>query len=105
MADVPQQLTLAVGDEASVRLPGLGTAGYVWEDEVTNGSDVIRVEWSRGWPAGAAPRTAGPSAPETMTITGLQPGRAAVRLFQHRRWESGTAPREEHRIDIIVRPA
>lgn len=103
--DVPDHLELAVGDQYVVELPGLGTAGYVWDDDVAGADGVVEVRWTRGFPPGAAPHPVGLSAPEVATIRALRPGTVELRLYQHRRWEPSDRARAEHRLSVSVRPA
>jgi predicted secreted protein len=105
VVDVPDHVELAVGEQYVVELPGLGTAGYVWDDDVTGGGGVVEVRWSRGLPAGTAPQPVGVSAPEAATIRALRPGTAELRLYQHRRWEPPGRARAEHRLSVLVRPS
>jgi len=100
----PARIDLAVGEERSVELPGLGTAGYDWDHQVAGDDGVVDVTWTRGFPPGAPMPRAGVSAPEVATVRGLRPGTARLRLYQHRRWEPPEKARAEHRIEVVVRP-
>jgi predicted secreted protein len=105
MSDVeapPGALSLSVGDNHEIVLPGLGTAGYRWDSEVSGDSDAVSLEWRRGMSAEEARgRPVGASAPERLAITASAPGHATVRLRQARPWESGQ-PRAEHTIEIDI---
>lgn len=103
--DVPDHLELAVGEQHVVELPGLGTAGYVWDDDIVGEDGVVEVRWTRGHPSGAAPQPVGLSAPEVATIRALRPGTVEIRLYQHRRWEPPDRVRAERRLSVSVRPA
>jgi len=106
MADPPDRAELRVGEQVSYELPGLGTAGYVWDEEVEGDDGVVSVSWKRGWPPGEEPlRSAGASAPEVVAIAGLRRGTVVVRLVQHRRWEPPDQAIAEHRITVAVDPA
>lgn len=100
----PDRIELAVGEERSIELPGLGTAGYVWEHEVTGDEGVADVTWIRGFPPGTPMPRAGVSAPEVATVRGLRPGTVVLRLYQHRRWEPPDRARAEHRVEVVVHP-
>jgi len=102
MADIPTRLELAVGQQYTVELPGLGTSGYIWEHEIIGGDDVVDVQWTRGFPPGSPPRPVGVSAPEVATIRAVRPGAAEVRLYQHRRWEPPDRVRAQHRLTVVV---
>ncbi|HET9648738.1 MAG TPA: protease inhibitor I42 family protein [Microlunatus sp.] len=95
-----------MGESQEVKLPGLGTAGYRWMEEIEQAGDVevVTVEWQRGISAEEARgRPIGASAPERLTVTATAPGQAIVHLAQRRPWESGP-PRAEHRITVVVMP-
>jgi predicted secreted protein len=85
-------LDLVVGDEQTIALPGLGTAGYMWQERVIGPPDVIAISWSRGFAPGIEPAAIGVSAPERITIRGVRPGEAQLRLIQVRHWEPDEAP-------------
>lgn len=97
---VPEHLTLQVGQSASVRLPGLGTAGYRWTEHLD--SDAVDASWHRGFDEVDASRAVGVSAPETVTLTGRRPGIATVDLVQARPWESPDAAVHRQRITVTV---
>lgn len=103
MADVPNQLELEVGEQRTIELPGLGTAGYVWEHDVVGDDDVIDVRWSRGFPPDLQPQAVGISAPEAVTISARRAGSVEVRLYQHRRWEPPERVHAEHDLSVVVR--
>jgi hypothetical protein len=98
----PARVELAVGEERAIELPGLGTAGYVWDHEVTGDEGVADVTWTRGFPPGTPMPRAGVSAPEVATVRGRSPGTVTLRLYQHRRWEPPEQARAEHRIEVVV---
>lgn len=103
MAPLPDRVELGVGEQLTLELPGLATAGYVWDDEVAGDDGVVSVGWTRGFPDGA-PAPPGVSAPESVTILGAKPGTAVVRLLQHRRWESPDRVQTEHSVTVVVLP-
>ena len=49
-AAMPNHIELSVGEQYVVELPGLGTAGYVWDCDITGAEDVVDVQWTRGFP-------------------------------------------------------
>ncbi|MGC3995051.1 MAG: protease inhibitor I42 family protein [Propionicimonas sp.] len=99
----PTTLTLAVGEQHELVLPGLGTAGYIWQDAVDGPDGVVAVAWTRGFggDATAAPRPIGASAPERLAITAVAPGHVTLRLAQRRPWEQ-VAPRAQHVVEVEV---
>jgi predicted secreted protein len=94
------EVTLRVGERTTVRLPGLGTAGYDWTFHVTGDAVAVSV--------GPAPREEvdgrppGASADEIAVIEGRHPGRATVTLEQRRSWEDKPEPRDRRVVDVTV---
>lgn len=98
MEQLPDRVDLAVGEEQTVVLPGLGTAGYMWQEQIVGPADVVNVTWQRGFPPGTEPAAVGVSAPERATIHAVGPGEVTLRFVQVRHWERGVAPIHEHRL-------
>jgi predicted secreted protein len=91
---------LRVGDEHSVELEGLMSAGYVWEPELAGHESVVEVTKEEG--EGNGPDLAVGSGPaEIFTIKALKPGTTTVRFAQRRPWESGSEA-DEHIVDLHV---
>ena len=103
MTGVPNRIELAPGDTLSLELPGLGTAGFIWQEVVEGDPGVLEVTWERGFRPGAEPGPVGASAPETATLRAVRPGAATLRLVQRRPWETEGTPRSEHTVDVQVR--
>jgi predicted secreted protein len=103
MPEIPTELELAAGEERSFELPGLGTAGYVWDHEVVGEGDIVEVHWTRGVSSPSPPRPVGLSAPEVMTIRALRPGTVELRLCQHRRWEPPDLALAQRNLVVHVR--
>ncbi|HET7486925.1 MAG TPA: protease inhibitor I42 family protein [Acidimicrobiales bacterium] len=102
MDELPASLDLRVGEERRIPLPGLATAGYRWQDTVDGQAGAVEVGWERGFPEGGAPPAAGANAPETVTVRGVQPGDATLRLALRRPWQAGAPPEREHTIAVHV---
>ena len=102
MDEFPEHLDLGVGQDWTVVLPGLGTAGYLWQEQVSGPHGVIEVSWSRGFAPGTEPAAVGVSAPETLTIRASGPGDVTVHLVQVRPWERGAVPVSERRMTVRV---
>ncbi len=96
---VPAALTLRVGQEHQIRLPSLGTAGYVWTAQATG--DSVEVSHTRGSDSPASP---GASSDEIIVIRPLSPGSATVRLEQRRPWAVGDDPHDSATIRVTVLP-
>jgi hypothetical protein len=100
--DIPSRLELAVGEPWTFEFPGLATAGYRWEHEVSGDADVVDVSWAQGDQPGTPQRSPGSSRPEVVTVTGHRPGAVTLRIFQHRRWEPADQVRVQHDLSIRV---
>jgi predicted secreted protein len=96
----PRQLRLGIGEQRTIPLRALATAGYRWSGSV-GGDDpgAVALEVRRGEAPAAAPP--GRSAPEEAVVRGVRAGRAVVRLEQRRSWERGPAA-EVVRLDVEV---
>jgi predicted secreted protein len=99
---IPQQVQLHVGESLTVELPGLGTAGFIWQDQVAGSPGVIQVSWSRGFAPGTEPTAIGVSAPEVATIQAVGPGEVTLRLVQVQPWEPQAAPNSQHLVAVRV---
>jgi predicted secreted protein len=103
--DPPRRVDLAAGEVREIDLPGLGTAGYLWQHELDGDAAVVEVTWRRGPPPEGALSTAvGASAPEVVTIRALRPGMVHLRLEQRRPWEAGAQPLHSHEVEVRVAP-
>ncbi len=102
--EVPGDVQLGVGESLELRLPGLGTAGYVWEHGIDGDEQAVDVSWRRGAPD-VASMPVGASVPETVVLRGLKPGKVNVQLRQRRPWERDTPPVSRHEIQVTVTPS
>lgn len=93
---------MSVGEQREVQLPGLGTAGYVWDSDITGNADVIEVQWTRGDPPGSPAHPPGQSAPDVATIRAVGPGHVELQLYQHRSWEPPSAAVGRHHVVVHV---
>jgi predicted secreted protein len=94
------EVELRVGDEHSIELEGLMTAGYVWEPEVVGDESIAEVTKGRGQ-AGDPGVGVGASPAEVFTIKAIQPGKTRVRFTQRRPWDPA-AQSDEHIVDLLV---
>lgn len=101
LTELPDEISLAVGNEETLLLPSLAGAGYVWEAAVDD-EDVVeaatRFEGARD--EHVARREFGEN--ELLTLRGLAEGRTVVRLVQRRTWEEGVAPISAHALTVNV---
>jgi predicted secreted protein len=100
--ELPKRLVLGVGEERTIELPGLGTAGYAWHHELGGDTGAVEASWKRGLRVTSKPRPVGQSAPEVLTVHALRPGHVKIRVAQRRPWERDTPPLRQHEFDIEV---
>ena len=101
MDDFPDKVTVAVGEEALVRLPSLAAAGYKWEATAEDPRIVeVSMRFEDAPSAGAASAPAF-GAHELLVLTGRSPGRTTVRCSQRRSWEAAE-PSAEHAVTVEV---
>jgi predicted secreted protein len=93
-------IELRVGEEYSVRLAGLGAAGYRWAADLEGDPEVAEVR-PGGTDMGEGDAV-GASAAEVFTIHANRPGTARIRFVQRRPWEQDAAPANEHAIQLRV---
>jgi predicted secreted protein len=90
-ADADEAMELHVGEERSVTLAGLGTAGYRWTPRVDGDPEVAAVIAAGREPPGED-AAVGASASEVFTIRARRPGVVQIRFAQRRPWEGDDAP-------------
>jgi predicted secreted protein len=95
---------MVAGEKRSFELPGLGAAGFIWQDAIDGPPGIVEVTWERGFPPGTPPPAPGVSAPEIATLHALSSGDVSLRLVQQRRWETDAEPRSEHTMLVHVDP-
>ena len=100
MDDLPDELTLGVGETRRFRLPGLAQSGYRWRASVASGADAVGV--ATAFDEVGPDDAPGRFADEVVSITGRAPGRARIRLAQARSWETEKAGIAERTLDITV---
>jgi len=104
--EIPKRITLRVGDMNTVRLPGLGTAGYAWTHEVIENSALIKVSTGRGGlpqTGEAAMKIVGASVDELIYIQALRAGRSRIRLIQRGPGKSDQPPSQEHILEVDIK--
>jgi predicted secreted protein len=101
VADVPEELRLRVGEENTIRLPGLATAGYRWQAAVEN-ENVASV--SSRFDSDETPDARHPasSRDELVTVSGRAEGTTHLSLIQRRPWEGGGDPIARHDVVVTV---
>jgi predicted secreted protein len=95
-------LTLRVGEEHELRLPGLATAGYQWSCDEEGTGEVLAVSKLPRAQDRPDPSPVGASADEVFRITALHQGTATLRFEQRRRWEKDAPPLNTHLVEVDV---
>jgi len=104
--EIPKRITLRVGDMNTVRLPGLGAAGYAWTHEVFENSSLIEVSTGSGASpetGGAVLQILGASVDELIYIRALRAGRSRIRLIQRGPGKSDQPPSQEHILEVDIK--
>ena len=101
--DLPSELVLTVGERATVRLVGHGSAGYLWTARVGEPGGVADASVEA---APAEPRPPGElrggSIDELLAVQALGYGRVTVHLELARPYRPPRPPLAEHDIQVIV---
>jgi hypothetical protein len=104
--DLPSELVLTVGERATVRLAGHGSAGYLWTAHVSEPGGVADVSVEA---ATAEPRPPGElrggSVDEFLAVKALGSGHVTVHLELARPYRPPRPPLAQHDIQVIVVPA
>jgi predicted secreted protein len=103
---LPSKIELIVGEKYTLRLKGLGAAGYNWEYRIKETGKVISVSSEfvdDGKKIGPPPP--GYSLDVLITIQALEPGHATIHFAQRRAWEKDKLPLKEHVLEIFVNSA
>jgi len=96
---VPERLVLRVGEERTIRLPGLSAAGYEWSVEIDGDRDAVAVAEVGG---DGPPGPPGKSLEHVFRLSGRRAGEADVRFEQRRQWEEGVAPHDTRTFHVTV---
>jgi predicted secreted protein len=102
------EVRLRVGEKHTIRLKGLGSAGYQWNLSLQGPGDLLRwtlepVSESHGpavSPGDLPPDNYSPD--EELTITALKPGHVRMILNHSRAWERDRQPLEVICVDIQI---
>ncbi len=104
--ELPESLTLEVGERWLFELPGLGSAGYEWSVET---SEPEKVSCSIELREGPRVERAGAEGPpptfnvaSLVTLVGKTIGSSDVHLTLARRWETDSPPLRRHTIAVSV---
>lgn len=100
-SEADDAIELRVGEEYSVRLAGLGTAGYRWEP-LLEGDPGVALVHPAGEDTSEDNEAVGASADEVFTVHANRPGATRIRFVQRRPWERDVPPANEHTIQLRV---
>jgi predicted secreted protein len=104
---IPTEVNLAINETYILRLPGLGTAGYLWSYELIGSGDIVTVleiaVESLQPNVEDLSRSVGSSIDQVFTIRALKTGQAVIRFVQKSPWESNQLPLKEYTLKINVR--
>lgn len=104
--EIPTRIALRVGETYTLKLPGLGTAGYLWTHEVIGNSDFVNVSAttleSSQLGGGSESTTVGSSRDELFTIRAIRTGHTTIHFTQQRSWERNQPPLKEHILEVDV---
>jgi predicted secreted protein len=99
--ELPDELTLHLGEEETLQLPSLAGAGYVWEATVDDAAVAeASTQFQPAAEAAVGQRTF--SRHELLTLRGRSVGTTDVRLVQRRTWETGVEPVAVHTLTVNV---
>jgi len=104
--EVPTRIGLSVGQTYTLKLPGLGAAGYLWTHEIIENRDLILVSvtterTSQSTNAEGIP-VVGSSMDEIFTLKAQKVGHTSIRFVQRRPWEQNQLPLKEHILEIDI---
>jgi predicted secreted protein len=100
-----RHVSLKPGEEVTVELAGLGSAGYRWQEVVDGDAGTVSVTWRRGAVEGLREKAAGVSAAEIATVRAERAGQVTVQFIQIRPWERDIKPLNSQTVMVRVRPA
>lgn len=95
--DLPDKLELRVGEEQTLKLPSLASAGYLWEYELAE-PGLVTIEKGFGEAGGGFE-----PARERLTLRGRKAGTTRLRLRQRRSWEREPAAERVVTVTVLAR--
>lgn len=99
--ELPAKIDLKVGETYTLRLPGLGAAGYLWTYDIAGDRNLIDVSQttakSSEFPA------VGSSMDRVFILQGLATGHLTIRFMQQRPWEKNQHPVAEHTLEVEIK--
>jgi inhibitor of cysteine peptidase len=100
-SDNGQKITLFVGQELVIQLPGNPSTGYTWEAKDLD-TGMFQQEGDAVF-ASSNTNLVGSGGTLTLAFRVLKTGPAALSLVYHRSWETGVAPLQTFSITAIIK--
>lgn len=104
--EVPTKIELKVGENYRLRLPGLGTAGYLWTYGVEGNSNLVNVSEATSDDTQPTEESKLPivgfSVDHIFTIQAVEPGHLTIYFTQSRPWEKDKPPLKKHQIEVFI---
>jgi len=104
--ELPDIVSLKVGEKLTLRFRGRGSAGYSWSYTVEGDPDVVSVTAEPpDMPIADSTRNLPPStgsADELFTVLAIEPGSATIHFSQRRAWEPNRPSLSEHALQVFV---
>ena len=97
-----EELKLKKGESATIKLKGLGTAGYQWDYTISENKNIATVSKDFILPGNLTQKNVGASADEVFTITAIEKGIVNIFFFQKRSWEQNTNPINSRKVKVII---
>jgi len=97
--DAGRTVTVAVGEDVTVRLPQNGSTGYVWQVADLDGPASV-VDDRVDLPGASAPGAGGE---RRLTVRADAPGTVRLRAVHVQPWQPDTSVTDEYEITLTVR--
>ena len=101
-ADTTEEIKLKRGESTTVKLKGLGTAGYEWNYTIDGDQNLIAISKDFVLPEKLTQKNMGTSADEVFTINANKKGQLIIYFFQKRGWEKNTEPINKKKVKVII---
>lgn len=97
-----EELKLKKGESATIKLKGLGTAGYQWDYTIPDKKNIITVSKDLILPGKLTQENVGLSADEVFTITAVGTGTVNILFSQKRSWEQNINPVNTRKVKVVI---
>jgi predicted secreted protein len=99
--ELPAKIDLKVGETYTLKLPGLGTAGYQWTYDI--GGDRNLIDVSQTTAKSSEFPAVGSSMDRVFILGGLAMGQVTIHFMQRRPWEKNQPPVAEHTLEVDIK--